>query len=224
MEMFKNTYRIIVATQESSKDFWEKTPFGKTCSFTKGEHNIHFDLVFKNKTGLSTLYNQKIKQYPEEKLIFMHDDVEVHDKFFFEKLDVAFTMYDIVGLAGAKQAEVKSPAMWHLMCPRNALSGFVSHYVGPNTWNSSYFGTSPSRVLLLDGLFLAVDAKKLIDNDVYFDEDFDFHFYDLAFCFRANEKKLLMGTYPIFVVHHGLGEPDKNWAELETKFIKRYGK
>jgi hypothetical protein len=192
MELFRKDYRIIVATQETPSSFWKNTPFGKTSKdlFNNSERNISVDVSFANKKGLSKLYNEKMKQYQNERLLFIHDDVEIHDKFIFDKLDVAFTMYDVVGLAGAKQAEIKSPAMWHLMAPRTALSGFVSHYLGQNTWNSSFFGNSPSRVLLLDGLFIAVDTETMCDNDVTFDEDFDFHFYDLAFCLRAHEKKM----------------------------------
>ncbi len=55
---------------------------------------------------------------------------------------------------------------------------------------------------MLDGLFLAVSMQTLISaKDLRFDEQFDFHFYDLDFCRSAGKKEVSMGTWPISVTH-----------------------
>ena len=233
MELFRkqNNYVLVVVTPSSPRTFIE-TPFGKNYYSSDYLRNLgcQFDFVFDNKRGLSEVYNEKLREYPEHRVIFVHDDVEIHDNMFLEKLDTAFLSYDVVGLAGGKMADFsrfdvkKQTLMWHLMSPQNELSGFVSHYFGNNQWNSSFFGMSPQRVVMIDGLFMAVDSKKCLINNVFFDEDFNFHYYDLAFSLRANAKNLKIGTYPIFVVHHGLGYVDNmnEFLLLQEKFYQKY--
>jgi hypothetical protein len=69
-------------------------------------------------------------------------------------------------------------------------------------------------------------VKDLIEKDLYFDERFDFHFYDLAFCMKANEKQVACGVLPIRVVHSGLGDSmlTKEWEEANNKFKEFYCK
>ena len=154
----------------------------------------------------------------------MHDDVEVHDAFFADKLVKAHEQYDVVGLAGTRTMNLQSPALWHHMSKdiKSDGCGFVSHYFPDKGLNSAFFGYSPSKALLIDGLFISVDMKKIRDTKCKFDEEFDFHFYDLAFSLQCYLHDVSVGVWPIFVVHYGLGEPDKNWKELETKFLSKY--
>lgn len=221
MNLFNNDYVICVATPCNERDFAD-TPFGQTLAGL----NIPCHVEYNNTRGLPTVYNERLSDYPDKKIIFVHDDVEIHDRFLTDKLDKAFLMYDVVGLAGGKEADFgtytdyyKQSLMWHLMAPRDKLSGFVSHYFGDNKWNSSMFGLTPSRTVTLDGLFIAVDAKKCREKGVWFDEDFTFHYYDLAFSLSAHNKGLKVGTYPIFVVHHGLGHVDNMEEFLASQKI-----
>jgi hypothetical protein len=123
--------------------------------------------------------------------------------------------------------ELKPSLMWHMMAKQNnqlSASGIVTHYFGNNVWTTACYGQVPSQTVTLDGLFIAVDAKKCLERDVWFDEDFDFHFYDLSFSLRAVEKGLKIGTYPIFVVHHGLGDISDidAFLRLQEKFYDKY--
>lgn len=230
LQMEANKYVIFVATPKSEADFKE-TPMGKTVWRVIGlRDSVILEVVYDNTVGLPYLYNKAMSKYPEHKILFVHDDVEIHDLFVFDKLDLAFEMFDVVGLAGAKSADFSrfdndNPRlMWHLMADRNNLSGFVPHYFGNNVWAGSSFGSTPSRVVLIDGLFIAVDSKKCLENNVSFDRRFDFHFYDLSFSLRANEAKLKVGTYPIFVVHHGLGNVDNmdEFLDAQSSFNMVY--
>ena len=78
--------------------------------------------------------------------------------------------------------------------------------------------------MTLDGLFLSVKVKDLVEKEVFFDEDFDFHFYDIAFCLRANEKQVKAGTMQIHVIHHGLGDSmlSAEWQLANKKFKEKY--
>ena len=112
---------------------------------------------------------------------------------------------------------------WHLMCDRSELAGEVAHSKDKNHW-TTIFGPTDSRVLILDGLFLAVKTAKLLDTNTKFDEDFTFHHYDMSFCLRANANKLKMGVYPIKVTHFGMGDSMNSqlWEHSAQKFKQKY--
>ena len=78
------------------------------------------------------------------------------------------------------------------------------------------FGPTPSRVVLVDGLFMAVSLKSALDSDWKFNESFTFHHYDLSSCLDANAKGLKIGVSPINVIHGSPGLRSIN----ETKFIQ----
>ncbi|NBO36298.1 hypothetical protein EBU91_01995, partial [bacterium] len=207
-------YKIVVATPLSKEKFEAESKI--FISLERLKINCEVEVIYNNKTELTKVYNSFINQEnKDKKLVFAHDDLLIEDLFFFEKLEDAFTMYDIVGLAGSKSCNLSSPApAWHLMCERNQLVGEVSHSSG-NTFWTTVFGPTPSRALILDGLFLAVKVDKLLETNTKFDEDFGFHHYDITFCLIANKNKLKMGVYPIKVTHYGLGNSmlSEEWKE-----------
>jgi GT2 family glycosyltransferase len=112
---------------------------------------------------------------------------------------------------------------WHLASPREQHVGEVAHCHEGKIW-TTVFGPTKSRALTLDGLFLAVKPKVLREKGLEFDENFNFHFYDLAFCLRANQKRVTCGVLPIRVVHHGIGDSmlTEDWEQSNIKFRKAY--
>lgn len=182
-----------------------------------------------NTTGLPTLYNKELERSDNKDkiLVFAHDDLFIQDGFLHEKLNEAMEQFDIIGLAGIKAPiEIKSPAAWHLMGKPEQYSGAVAHYKpndAVNQWMTS-FGPTPERVILIDGVFIAVNVEKVLNAGVRFDEDFAFHHYDLPFCLAANQKKLKIGTWPIYTTHRGLGTSmlTPEWKESEKEFLEKY--
>ena len=76
----------------------------------------------------------------------------------------------------------------------------------------------------LDGVLLAARAGTLQREAIGFDEDFDFHFYDLDFCRCARALGLRLGTWPIRITHRsggGYGSPA--WREGYRKYIAKWG-
>jgi GT2 family glycosyltransferase len=237
----KSNILIVVPTQLSIEQYKETVSYKSIKKLMenneKGKYSIDLDIHSKNKTGLSKLYNQLLKwEEPTTNIIvFLHDDVEIHDLWFAEKLIKAHEQYDIVGLAGATtQDYTKRPLVWHL-CQKNHpydSRGFVSHYIpkGFNNvqeshYNSSYFGPTPSEVAVIDGLFMSVKTESLKTlKEELFDNDMDFHHYDLSMCSRAKRNGLKIGVWPIFVIHHGLGEFENQaeWHRTAKIFEKRY--
>lgn len=227
MSILSNKYKIIVATEYNYKDFWDKSKISLFLEKAglKNNHNQLVEVIYENKKGLPLIYNSFLtKENKDKNLIFVHDDVFIDDFFMEEKLNMAFEKYAIVGIAGATTCNLSSNIMaWHLMSSKNDYVGEVAHSNGKNIW-TTVFGPTDSRALLIDGLFIAVNVAKLLDTNTFFDENFDFHHYDISFCLRANKNKLKIGVAPIKLTHFGLGDSmnTPEWRKSSDKFKKIY--
>lgn len=189
------------------------------------------DITCDNTDGMPTVYNRKIQEYKDtdvEYLVCMHDDVYIDDLKLYEKLKTAHEKlgYDIIGLAGGLNPRLKDPALWHIMTERNDQRGAVAHPAGDkNQTMVTNFGPTPSRVAIIDGLFMAIHLKTVISKNWKFNENYTFHHYDISSSIDANRKGLKIGVYPIHVIHSSpglLSLHDKMWSESNQRFIKEY--
>jgi hypothetical protein len=179
-----------------------------------------------NKQGLSKIYNEFLDLAIKEKfdyIMFVHDDVHLeHDPR--PKLEKLFQEFDIVGVAGCSKAEIKSPALWHLMGGGH-LHGAVAHGDGNKKYMTS-FGVYPHRVVMIDGVFMAFNRKAI--ETVRFDEDCPslFHGYDILLSLSALEKGLTIGVGDIMITHEsaGLREFTDDWKKADQYIIEKYGK
>lgn len=214
---------IFTATKRNDWQF----PLTKTA--------IEFDLDgfmhtrLNNTQGLPKVYNECLDLAIKEKfdyVMFIHDDVHLeHDPR--PKLENLFQEYDIVGVAGCSKAEIKSPALWHLMgggFGGGNLHGAVAHGNADRKHMTS-FGAYPQRVVMIDGVFMAFNRKAI--ETVRFDEDCPsgFHFYDLNLCARALEKGLKIGVGDVMITHEssGLREFTEDWKAGESYYLSKYG-
>lgn len=230
---------IYSATQKSKK---EDTTLWKSVQDLKLDIDLNFWI--ENKTGLPELYNSGLLGAKIEDLdyvMFIHDDVCLeHDPR--SNLERAFKDFDIVGVAGCSRAEIKSPALWHLMGgglyngyePSN-LHGAVGHIytVYPNSGigmvytekRITHFGYQPHRVVMIDGVFMAFNRKAI--ETVKFDEDCPskWHFYDLIASLQATLQGLKVGVGDILITHesHGLREFSEDWKIGERYFMNKFG-
>ena len=229
---------IGVCTKHDTEGF-EKTPTYKSM-LTGFDRDIGKEHVFyegsdtyaviktNNKENIGKHYNKVLEMAVANQydcVVLMHDDVDVDDIKWPGKLKEAFKEYDVVGLAGAKQAEIKSPALWHLMSKPEDWSGAVAHPAGERQIFTTNFGPTPQRCLVLDGLFLAIKVSSLKD-EVRFDEELPAiaHHYDLDFCLTCNRHKLKLTTWPIWAIHKspGLDEKDQMFDKSEQYFITKW--
>lgn len=184
-----------------------------------------------NKDGLPKLYNMYITSEIANEfdcVLYVHDDVFIDDLKCFAKIQEQFkNNIDVVGLAGATTATLKTPALWHLMSEQKNWSGAVAHPYDDTTVHVSAFGPVPQRCLIMDGLFLAVKPNSLLNREVKFDEQFTYHHYDLDFCLQCNAAGLKMSTCNINVIHQspGLLNPGSDvYRVSEQKFADKYVK
>jgi GT2 family glycosyltransferase len=238
--MEKNVFHIVVPTTKTVDDFQKSSTHAclnklKTIS-ENSNYQIILDVIDQNKKGLTEIMEDRLhNSIRSDYIIFIHDDLEIHDSFIFEKLVLAHQKYDIVGIAGATSQDYSKqgiPPVWHLSRTTAEDSrGIVSHYIpkgfanAPESHvNSVFFGPTPAEVVVIDGLFMSFKKSSFKNKKLEFDKDFSFHFYDMNLCISAVENNLKIGVYPIFCIHYGLGEyhSDPLWHSLAQKFMNKH--
>jgi len=211
----------------------EGTPFHR--SINKIIRAIPNELIMyhykeNNTEGLSKCYNAFLKEHSKfyDYIVFVHDDVYIDDFNIHEKLETHHKDFDIVGLAGGINPKMQKLALWHLMCGGiggSNLRGAVAHSVNDKQIFMTSFGPTPSRVTILDGLFLSVNTKRIKETGFKFNENYTFHHYDIASCLDANKLKLKLGVAPIWVVHKSPGLSNVNddvFIHSQEKFLQEY--
>lgn len=213
----------VVSCTQCDENAFDKTPLGKSLI----KHNLPLKVFFNNENGMPMCYNKALHESNADYILFVHDDVFLNDVFLIEKLEKAFNKFDVVGLAGSSNFSIeRTPICWH-NSPKESWSGAVLHPMvdkHDDKFIMTTFGETPKQVVIVDGLFIAINRKKVIEANVRFNEAFDFHFYDTAFCIDATLAKLSIGTVPILCTHmsHGGGIKTPEYAQLQKKFINIY--
>jgi len=195
--------RFVVATRASAQDFFTETATGRSLAFYNPP-NVELMLYADNRAGLPKVYNMALDEARDDPsvMIFAHDDIHLIDFYWQSKVFEALEVFDIAGLAGSLVREPGQPS-WLFSNTKfeinnpHQLSGIVGHgnQFPPN--NISVYGVPRQEVKLLDGLMIFCRSDTLNDNNIRFDEQFDFHFYDLDFCRQIEQHHLKMGTWDI---------------------------
>jgi GT2 family glycosyltransferase len=161
-------------------------------------------------------------------LIFCHDDIYLLDYYWIDVIVTALNKYDIVGLAGNTE-RIKMQPSWLFSditlskFNQETLSGIVAHGRELPPQNLTIYGAPDQQVELLDGLLLAVKDKTIKNNNLCFDEQFCYDFYDLDFCRLARSKGLTLGTMALSVMHESGGNFNTDqWNEGYKKYIDKW--
>lgn len=207
------TIRVVSATRLKESDFWMKSALGQSLQAWRTDPNVSVCVQFANAEGLPSIYNRQLKDpaVSADVLVFVHDDVWLSDPQWTDKLRLAVTRFDVVGVAGNTRRSAGQPA-WLFRGVENGrfvwdhphLSGGIDHGKGPKG-EASVFGPTPAACELLDGVFIAVRTLPVRRSKVFFDDQFAFHFYDMDFCRNARSRGLGLGTWPIKLTHQSEG-------------------
>lgn len=236
------TIKIIIPTKQKSDIFQSSSTYQCLQSIlvdSTVQKNLNigcsFQPICENSKGLSELYQDELNKNDADYMLFMHDDLEIHDHFLIKKLLKAHESFDIVGLAGATTQDYSKnvPMVWHLCREKPEHSrGIVGHYipqgfngVSETHINSAYFGPTPGPVVVIDGLFMSFKMSSLKGKGEIFNRNFTFHHYDMAMCVNAIDMNLKVGVWPIYALHYGLGEfaNDSTWQRHANEFKQLYG-
>ena len=224
-----------IVVSATSKDCYNNTDLYKSLSkhFSQdgklvtfwGNPSKFLDIKESNKEGITSVYNNFLDKYKDkDTIIFVHDDVFIDSINFIDTVNdfLHNKNFDVVGLAGGSSIQKKKPFLWHLVTKKETQSGIVFH---PHTGFNfpTVFGPTPKEVAVLDGLFLAVNVKKLQENNITFDEKITgFHQYDMKFCIDCKKAGLRLTTVPINVIHNSPGLSNirnKDFLEAEDYII-----
>ncbi|MES2013541.1 MAG: tetratricopeptide repeat protein, partial [Pseudomonadota bacterium] len=205
---------VISATRLSKEDFWKQSALGLSLQrYVEQDISFSVRIAYENTRGLPEIFNDCINQVEDSAiLVFVHDDVWINEVDFTKLVILGLECFDVIGVAGNRRRVPQQPNWIFSRLQggrlfkddRAHLSGFIAHgEAAPGT--DSYFGYMPVECELLDGVFLAVKKSSLVQNNLRFDPQFDFHFYDMDFCRSVREAGLRLGTWPIKLIHQSKG-------------------
>jgi glycosyltransferase involved in cell wall biosynthesis len=175
--------------------------------------------------SLSKTYNEILEESETDIVVLCHDDILFEKPYWGKRVLEHFEKsenYGILGVAGTRFLP-SSGRWWDI---QGEMVGQVYHQHEGKKWLSEYnksFGSKIIETVLVDGLFLAINKKRIKTN---FDESFDgFHFYDVSFCFSNFLKGVKIGTVSnIPITHLSIGMTNQKWEDNRVKFSTTYSK
>lgn len=209
---------VVFSSKKVDQDFVE------LIKATSGVHNIEV-LPYENpgKYSLTEVYNMGLKDSSNDIVVFCHDDIKFDTKNWGRKVLNHFkrnSEYGIVGVAGTRYMS-KTGRWWDDF---SKMHGAVNHESDGKRWLSRYskdIGNKLDDVLLVDGLFFAVNKNNLVKT---FDESVGgFHFYDVEFCFSNHLCGVKIGVCTdIRITHLSVGQTNDEWESHRVAFSEKY--
>ena len=216
--------RLISATRQSDSTFYTKTLLGRSLR-NPAHRELKHSVAFSNTRGLAEVYNTALDLHQETLLLFCHDDIALPPKPLETLLQRSLTRFDIIGLAGNRRDQ--EHVAWHVR--PDGLGWDFPYLRGitlagtPADPHKNVWGLSDVTVALIDGAFIGIKRERLIEKGIRFDEQFQFHFYDLDFCRQARAKELDIGVISLDCIHKSGGQfGDDAWMMEARRFCKKW--
>jgi glycosyltransferase involved in cell wall biosynthesis len=184
-------------------------------------------LVYENEGeySLPQLYNVGLRDSKNDIVVYMHDDIILETTNISPKIVRLFDEnpeYGIIGVAGTDN--LTSGRWWD---NRDRMYGIVAHeHEGKrhvNQYSKQTFGDKPKEVVIIDGVLMMVNKKRIKHT---FNEQFEgFHFYDLPICVENYMDGVKIGvTTKIRLTHKSIGMVNKKWEKNKLLFEALYEK
>jgi glycosyltransferase involved in cell wall biosynthesis len=166
-------------------------------------------------------YNRGIDQSTGDVLIFSHDDIEILNPNFADRLLKHLESFDLVGLAGTSRL---CGNLWSAAGPPYTF-GQVTHRTPGGGYSVNFFGGHGAihgNIQAVDGLMFAVNRRVI--QTVRFDESLDgFHFYDLDFSASVHAAGFRLGVANnIQSIHDSTGSYGAEWEIRAEKFRQKW--
>ncbi|MDP9173691.1 MAG: glycosyltransferase family protein [Planctomycetota bacterium] len=185
--------------------------------------NEPFELIgIHDAKSLAEGYMRALQVARGEIIIFSHDDIEILNDQFPQRIFSHLSGCDMFGVAGT---DLLVGPNWMSAGPPHLL-GQVAHTQPDGSLVASLFSAPRPLVLnvqALDGLFIA--AKRAVVNHVSFDPvTFDgFHLYDLDFSYSAFRSGIKLGiAMDINILHASVGNYNQVWAVYAERFLRKW--
>lgn len=220
---------IVSATRSTEQDFWSQSALGVSLKTHMAlDRRLKASIAFENTRGLSEVFNESIEQADaSEILVFIHDDVWIDEESFADAVISGLKSFDVIGVAGNKRRVANQPS-WAFIDRQFTwddsvnLSGRVAH--GKDAFGHvNDYGAVPAECELMDGVFFATKKSTLLNSNVKFDPQFDFHFYDLDFCRSARQAGLTLGTWLVNLTHQSGGAFGSfGWQQKYQAYLNKW--
>ena len=173
--------------------------------------------------SLTEAYNIILEKASNDIVVLCHDDIYFDTKNWAQKLVKHFKRnpdYGILGVAGS--IHLPSSGMWW-EDPKK-MRGIVNHEHEGKKWTSTYstnLGNQIEDVVLVDGLFMVVNTKKI--KKTYSEDVEGFHMYDVDFCVNNFLEDVKVGViYDIRITHLSIGQTNEQWEENRKSFASKF--
>jgi len=175
--------------------------------------------IINNGESLTSAYNRGLNQAKNNIVVFCHDDLTIETNQWGKKLIKQFekhSEYGIIGVAGTKY--LSTTGQWWEN--KKKMYGRVEHTHEGRTWLSSYssdIGINIEEVVIVDGVFFAIDKTKI--KEKFNETVIGFHFYDVSFCFENYLKGVKIGVITnIRINHRSIGMVNESWETNRLQF------
>lgn len=220
---------VVSATRMTENAFWRDSALGRSLKrHMQQDARLVPVVAYENTRGLSEVFNHAIAAAPENALlVLIHDDVWLDENTFVQTIQRGLTHYDVIGVAGNARIQPGQPG-WCFVDLKftwddaKYLRGAVSH--GQHAFGpASSYGDASGECQLMDGVFLAAHKQTLLQSGVRFDQQFEFHFYDLDFCRTATRAGLKLGVWPVRMTHQSGGAfGSARWREAYLSYYHKW--
>lgn len=223
MDNVNNDIGIIFCTRKKDEEI---KPFIDHLKETSGVNSHIYFIHNENGVSLSKIYADMMEStdVKEKIVVFIHDDIEFLRKGWGREVIRLFNEhpeYGIIGVAGSAQFD-SNGAWWNY----EKKYGQVLHRNEGKSWLTSFsplLDKDLQDVVVIDGLFIAVNKDKELSN---FDRELDgFDFYDISFClqnFFDNKCKIGVTTN-IRLAHNSIGKLKDTWFSNREKINEKWG-
>ena len=178
--------------------------------------------------SLSKIYHDMLasSDIKDNIIVFIHDDIEFLRKGWGKEVLRLFNEhedYGIIGVAGSAQFDAGA-AWWNY----EKKFGQVLHRNNGQSWLTAFsplLDKDLQDVVVIDGLFIAVNKTKVNENFSRELEGFDF--YDIDFClsnyFSKDWKYKIGVTTNIRIAHNSIGKLKDSWYKNRELINQKFG-
>lgn len=196
--------------------------------YVERNEGLHLSICYDAKSiyegHLSNL--QKLPVNPNDIIVLCHDDLEILSDIDTFKKYLSLCLLPntgFVGVAGSTRFDKEIKGMWWAARSSGETRGFVFQGESIETLNPNYFGPA-GQVVALDGCFLAIQYKKLMDIGLskpdYLTSGWDI--YDLHLTIKSHYLGYNNYAVPVLTKHESPGVMREGWFESIKQFLDHH--
>lgn len=198
----------------------------------KTDSVLHFDVnkelsIFRKYNLMLETLTSNNKLTDDDIVVFIHDDVQIRDEYFEDKLKIYFKYKPNVGVAGVIGTTIFNEAGgWWLTQRMIKTRGRIIQGMddGSEHVMAESGGMNDAGVVSIDGCIMFMQGK--VAKNYKFDEHtYDgFHFYDVDTCFTLLQQGYDIGIIDVLVKHCSEGPLSENWQKSKEVFLTKWKK